>query len=201
MDIIRDIQSQVDKASAGFSLSLENILQVGFNYFRKSPGIFIIYSIVAAIAISNPVTGILFGGPMLAGYYIYILHLRNRKDPGLPVFFRSFDKFFPLMVLNLLLVLIITLGLIMLVIPGIYFMVSYLFAHFFVWFFDIHPSEALRLSRKMVSGNFSQLFWLCLILAGINLLGAMAFLVGLLLTIPFTACVIFAAFEDIIGIP
>ena len=107
----------------------------------------------------------------------------------------------PLLVLNLLLALLITLGFIMLIIPGIYFTVSYLFAHFFVWFFEIHPVEAIRLSRKMVSGNFKQLFWLFLILFGINLLGLMAFGAGLLLTIPFSACVLFAAFEDIIGIP
>jgi uncharacterized membrane protein len=117
------------------------------------------------------------------------------------VFFRSFDKFVSLLLLNLLMTLVITLGFIMLIVPGIYFTISYLFAHFFVWFYDMPPTEAIRLSRKTVSGNFSQVFWLWLILVGINLLGVMAFGFGLLLTLPYTACVIYAAFEDIIGIP
>jgi hypothetical protein len=57
------------------------------------------------------------------------------------------------------------------------------------------------MSRRVVSGNFGQIFLLCLILAGINLLGTLAFGVGVLLTLPFSYCVIYAAFEDIIGIP
>jgi uncharacterized membrane protein len=78
--------------------------------------------------------------------------------------------------------------------------VSTLFAHFFVWFYDVEPSQAVRLSHKMVSGNFGQILLLWLVLAGINLLGALAFGVGILVTIPYTTCVIYAAFDDIIGI-
>lgn len=200
MDVIRDIEAKVDEAASGFHISLENVLQVGFNHFRKAPGVFIIYSIIAAIAVSNPLSGLLFGGAIVTGYYVFIHQLRESGIPGLPVFFRSFDKFLPLLILNLLLSLIISLGFLLLIVPGIYFTVSYLFSHIFVWFYDADPTEAIRLSRKMVSGNFSQVFWLWLILAGINMLGAMAFGVGLLLTIPFSACVIYAAFEDIIGI-
>jgi uncharacterized membrane protein len=97
--------------------------------------------------------------------------------------------------------LIVFLGLLVLIIPGIYFAVSYIFAHFFVWFYEVDPTEAIRLSRKTVSGNFGQILLLCLALGGINLLGILALGVGVLLTIPFTYCVLYAAFDDIIGIP
>jgi len=119
----------------------------------------------------------------------------------LPDFFKSFDKFTPLLILNLLIVLVVFIGLLLLIIPGIYFAVSYLFAHFFVWYYDVDPSEAIRLSRKTVSGNFGQILLLCFVLGGINLIGILAFGVGILLTLPFTYCVIYAAFDDIIGIP
>jgi uncharacterized membrane protein len=201
LEVFNDIERKVEQASSGFSLSIENILQVGFNQFRKAPGIFILYSIVAAVAISNPVSGLLLGGPVVAGYYIVAHQLRKKGASEVTDFFRSFDKFVPLLILNLLTSLVVFLGFLLLVIPGIYFSVSYLFAHFFVWFYGVHPTDAMRLSRKMVSGNFIQLFWLCLILAGINILGAMAFGVGLLVTIPFSSCVIYSAFDDIIGLP
>jgi uncharacterized membrane protein len=201
MERIHDIQQKVDEASTGFSISIENILQMGFNHFRRAPGIFILYSIVAAVAISNPISGLLLGGPVIAGYYIVVHQLQRHSSAEVTDFFKSFDRFVPLLILNLLLSLIIFLGFLLLIIPGIYFSVSYLFAHFFVWFYHIDPTEAVRLSRKMVSGNFSQILWLWLILAGINILGAMAFGVGLLITIPFSYCVIYAAFDDIIGIP
>jgi uncharacterized membrane protein len=201
LERIQTIQQKVDDASIGFTISIENILQVGFNHFRKAPGIFILYSIIATIAMSNPVSGLLIGGPVIAGYYIVIRQLKDQPSAGGSGFFRSFNKFVPLLLLNLLISVTVFLGLLLLIIPGIYFSVSYMFSHLFVWFFDVEPSEATRLSRKMVSGNFTQILWLGLILAGINLLGALTFGIGLLVTIPFSACVVYAVFEDVIGIP
>lgn len=201
MRVIFDHQRKVDEASGGFRLSIENVLQVGFNLFRKSPGIFIIYGAISAIAFSNPISGALLGGPMTAGFYVVADRIRRNQPVELPDFFKSFDRFTPLLILNLLVGLVVFLGLLLLVIPGIYFAVSYLFTHFFVWFFEESPAEATRLSRKMVSGNFSQILLLFLILGGINLLGILAFGVGILLTLPFTYCVLYAVFDDIIGIP
>ena len=191
----------MDDASAGYRLSIENVLQVGFNLFRKSPGIFIIYSILGIVALSNPISGLLLGGPVITGYYIVSQLISHDRHVELPDFFKSFDKFTPLLILNLLIVLVVFIGLLLLIIPGIYFAVSYLFAHFFVWYYDVDPSVAIRLSRKTVSGNFGQILLLCLVLGGINLIGILAFGVGILLTLPFTYCVIYAAFDDIIGIP
>ena len=201
MQVIFDIQRKVDDASAGYRLSIENVLQVGFNLFRKSPGIFIIYSILGIVALSNPISGLLLGGPVIAGYYIVSQLISNDRHVELSDFFKSFDKFIPLLILTLLIALVVFIGLMLLIIPGIYFAVSYLFAHFFVWYYDVDPSEAIRLSRKTVSGNFGQILLLCLVLGGINLIGILAFGVGILLTLPFTYCVIYAAFDDIIGIP
>lgn len=201
MQVIFDIQRKVDDASAGYRLSIENVLQVGFNLFRKSPGIFIIYSILGIVAFSNPISGLLLGGPVITGYYIVSQLISHDRHVELPDFFKSFDKFTPLLILNLLIALLVFIGLLLLIIPGIYFAVSYLFAHFFVWYYDVDPSEAIRLSRKTVSGNFRQILLLCLVLGGINLIGILAFGVGILLTLPFTYCVIYAAFDDIIGIP
>ncbi len=111
-----------------------------------------------------------------------------------------FEKFGELLKLNLLIFVVVLLGLALLIVPGIYFAVSYVFAHFFVWFFDIEPTEAIRLSRKTVSGNFGQIFLLFLILGGINFLGILAFGLGVLITMPLSFCVAYAAFDDLIGI-
>jgi uncharacterized membrane protein len=201
MQLITDIEEKTREAAKGYSLSIENVLQVGFNLLRKSPGIFIIYSAVSLLVLSNPLSGLLLAGPIITGYYIVARQLRSNRPVELSDFFAGFDRYVPLLILHLLMMLIITLGLIMLVLPGIYFAVSYIFAHFFVWFYDVDPAEALRMSRKTTGGNFGQILLLCLVLTGINLLGALAFGVGLLLTIPFSYCVIYATFDDIIGIP
>lgn len=201
MQLLTDIGDRVDHAARGYNLSIENLLQVGFNIFRSAPGPFILYSFIVMVVISNPVSGLLLAGPVITSYYIVARLIDQGRLLEVPDFFRSFDKYVPLLILHLLMALIISLGLIMLVIPGIYFAVSYIFAHFFVWFYDVEPTEAIRLSRRTVAGNFWQVLLLCLVLLGINMLGALAFGVGLLLTFPLSYCVLYAAFDDIIGIP
>ncbi len=200
MEVVSNIDKQVEEASRGFSLSIESTLQVGFNIFRKAPSEFIVFSVLGAIIFSNPLSGLLLGGPAMASYF-HMAQLASRgQQIEISDFFRGFDKAGNLIKLNLLIFLIILLGLMMLIIPGIYFAVSYVFSHLFIWFYDKDPSEAIRLSRKIVSGNFGQILLLFLILAGINLLGLMALGLGILLTMPFSFCVVYAAFEDIIGI-
>jgi len=200
MEIVYDIDKRTDEASAGFTLSLENTLQGGFNLLRKAPSEFIVFSVLGAIIFSNPVSGLLLGGPAMASYF-HLAHLASKgQEIEISDFFRGFDKAGSLIKLNFLIFLIVLLGFIMLIIPGVYFAVSYVFSHLFVWFYDKDPSEAIRLSKKVVSGNFKQILLLFLILAGINLLGLMALGVGILLTMPFSFCVVYAAFDDIIGI-
>ena len=200
MQVIQDVRMKVEEASGGFMLSLENVLQVGFNLFRKAPGEFIAFSILGIFVFSNPISGLLLGGPLTASYF----HMAHQVNCGrrieLSDYFKGFEKFGLLLKLNLLVFVVVMLGLVMLIIPGIYFAVSYVFAHFCVWFFDMEPTEAIRLSRKTVSGNFGQIFMLYLMMAGINFLGILAFGVGILITMPLSFCVAYAAFDDIIGI-
>jgi len=201
LERVHDIGQKVEAAAGGFDISIESLLQVGFNQFRKAPGELIIYSIICAFALSNPLSGLLLGGPLITGYFIYAHGLKRAERPGFNSFFLAFDRFTPLLLLHLLTGIIVSLGLLLLIIPGIYFSVSYMFAYFFVWFYDVPPTEAIRLSRKMVSGNFTQMLALWLILLALNLAGTLAFGVGLLITLPLSGCILYAAFDDIIGTP
>jgi len=199
MQVLQDVHRQVDEASGGYRLSLENILQVGFNLFRKAPAEFIVFSILGIFVFSNPISGILLGGPVTASYFHMAHQVSRGRRIDISDFFKGFEKFSELLKLNLLVFVVVMLGLLMLIVPGIYFAVSYAFAHFFVWFFDLEPTEAIRLSRKTVSGNFGQILLLYLVMAGINLLGVLTLGIGILITMPFSFCVAYAAFDDIIG--
>lgn len=174
---------------------------MGFNHFRRAPGTFILFTIIFLIAVIVPGTGLILGGPLLVGFYLAARHLHTGGEADIGLFFNSFQKFTPLLILTLLTTLVILLGFLILILPGIYFSISYLFAPLLVWFYEVSPREAMALSREIVSGHFIQVLWICLILLGINILGVLAGGVGLLVTIPFSACVIYAVFDDIVGIP
>lgn len=200
MELVNDIEKRVEEAAGAYRLSMENVLQVGFNLFRKAPAEFIVLSLMGVLIFSNPFSGILLGGPFVASY-LHLAHLARRNHQiRFEDLFMGFNKARDLILLNLLIFCIVLVGFFMLIIPGVYFAVSYIFSHFFVWFYDREPYQAIGLSRKVVSGNFGQILLLLLILAGINLLGIMALGIGILLTMPYSFCVVYAAFDDIIGI-
>jgi uncharacterized membrane protein len=200
VEVVFDIQNKVNAASKGYRLSIESTLQLGFNLFRKAPTEFIIFSLMGLIIFSNPVSGLLLGGPVTASYFHMARLTARNQQIEFADFLKGFEKAGALLKMNLMMFLVILLGLMMLVLPGIYFGISYVFSPLFVWFHDMSPAEALRLSRKSVSGNFTQIFLLVMILAGINLLGILALGVGILLTMPFSFCVVYAAFDDVIGV-
>jgi uncharacterized membrane protein len=200
VEVVFDIQNKVNAASKGYRLSIESTLQLGFNLFRKAPTEFIIFSILGAVILSNPLSGVLLGGPVMVSYFHMARLASGDQQIEFSDFFKGFEKTGTLLKLNLMISMVILLGLIMLVVPGIYFAISYVFSHLFVWFHDRTPTEALKLSRKTISGNFAQIFILLMILVGLNLLGVMALGVGVLLTMPFSFCVLYAAFDDVIGV-
>jgi uncharacterized membrane protein len=159
-----------------------------------------IFTLPGLVIFSNPVSGILLGGAVMASYFHMARLAAGNQQIEFSDFFKGFEKTGALLKMNLTIFLVVLLGLIMLVLPGIYFAISYVFSPLFLWFHDISPAEALRLSRRSVSGNFTQIFLLVMILAGINFLGMMALGVGILLTMPFSFCVIYVAFDDVIGV-
>jgi len=82
--------------------------------------------------------------------------------------------------------LIIFGGLILLVIPGIYFMLRFSMVRFAV-IDGAGVMESLRTSSALTDGIKWKLLGFILALIGLNILGALALLVGLLVTVPISA--------------
>lgn len=83
--------------------------------------------------------------------------------------------------------LIIVGGLILLIVPGIIWALKYMFVPIIVIDRGMYPMEALRESARITTNHKWELFLLCLVLAGVNILGALCLLVGLLVSVPVSA--------------
>jgi hypothetical protein len=77
-------------------------------------------------------------------------------------------------------------GLILLVIPGIYLALRLQFFSYLIIEKGSGPIEALKQSWRITDGFTWKLFVFGLIVTGINILGALVFLVGLVWTVPMT---------------
>ncbi|MGC9342953.1 MAG: hypothetical protein ACP5E3_09655, partial [Bacteroidales bacterium] len=148
---------------------------------------------------SLPFGGFLFAGPLAGGFFIAAHRIDKGRHVQLDHFFDGFKYFIPLFLAIWVSALMVFLGTLAFVIPGIYLSVGYTFVMFFVIFAKVDFWEAMELSRKLVAREWFSIFGLTLVLGLLNFLGALAFGVGLLFSIPITYCALYAAFDDILG--
>ncbi|MEJ2671152.1 MAG: hypothetical protein P8168_02900 [Deltaproteobacteria bacterium] len=95
--------------------------------------------------------------------------------------------------------LLIAIGMIFLIIPGIYLTVSYLFASCLVVDRRMDFWPALELSRRTVTPLWFGFFAFLLLLILINLAGALLLGIGLLASIPISFCAVTVAYHDLFG--
>jgi uncharacterized membrane protein len=94
--------------------------------------------------------------------------------------------FFTYLLTAVLYGLIIAVGLVLLVVPGIIWAVVFGLATFVAVDRGLDPIASLKESRRLTKGERWHLFLFGLLLIGVNLLGALALGIGLLVTIPTT---------------
>lgn len=73
----------------------------------------------------------------------------------------------------------------------------YTFAAANTHFFKVGSWEAMEASRKVIQKKFFQFFALFLVIALINVLGTLCLFIGLLVTVPMSYGIFYAAFDDI----
>ncbi len=114
------------------------------------------------------------------------LRLVDGQQPRYSELFGDLTTFWRYVAGNLLFLLIILGGLLLLVVPGIIWSIKYQFAPFLIVDRNIAIKEAFQESAGITSGFKRELFFFFLLVVGINLLGVMAFVIGLLVTLPAT---------------
>ncbi len=188
----------------GYTFETGRYISEGWDIFQKNAGSFIGYCALKIFI--NMAVGI-FGGlgrllvikPLDLGYYIVAGKTDTREKTEFGDFFKGFDYFGQIVLAKLISGVFIVFGFLFLIIPGIYFAVAYGFSSLMVVFTGSEFWPALENSRRLISKKWFSFFGFFLLLGLINLLGLLALGLGLLVTIPFTYCTVYAAFKNIVG--
>lgn len=99
----------------------------------------------------------------------------------------AYPQYFVNMLLSSILYgLIVVAGFILLIIPGIYLALRLQFYSFYVVDKNAGITDSLKMSWEKTRGKTLDLFFFVLLLIALNIVGALALLVGLLVTIPVT---------------
>jgi uncharacterized membrane protein len=193
-------------------LSIEDCLRFGWETFKKRPGILIGAFILTILIPSIP--GILFPMPevtpgtpppppttaqLIAAFASVVIGIFVAM--GMTTFaLRAHDDitsvqigalwnpqpFWRFLGAQILVGIIIFVGLLLLIVPGIIAALGLLFVTFAVIDRGAGPINALKESWRITTGHKWQLLLLGLVLIGLNLLGLLALVIGLLVTVPVT---------------
>ncbi|MBW2145620.1 MAG: hypothetical protein JRG73_05410 [Deltaproteobacteria bacterium] len=205
---LADISKYRDLADVQYEVHMEDWLREGWRMFASNVGSFMgITVIMIAAGIVVGLTGIGKLGlgviivPLAAGVGLSCLqHLRGGGF-GFQDFFQGFRQFVQLALYGLVTNIAIMVGMILLIVPGVYLMVAYFFGWLLVADKGIDFWRAMEVSRVVAHKRWFSLFGFLLVLMLINIIGAIPLGLGLLITIPWTLCASTKAYHDVFDQP
>jgi len=190
------------------SLPLKDYFKTGWGLFRQYPTGFVgfcllnllIQALLNSLSYVGAVASIAVTSPLFMGNFIVSAKLLQGKTPEFRDFFAGFQYLVPLMLLSLVAGLFIGIGTLLLIIPGVYLAVAYMFASYLVVDRRLDFWPAMELSRHTLNPRWFGFFAFMLLLVLLNLAGALLLGVGLLVTIPVSFCAVTVGFAEIFGL-
>lgn len=138
--------------------------------------------------------------PFLAGIFI----ISARKIQGKPFefgdAFGGFGKTGPLIVTGIIMNIMITIGTLLLIIPGIYLTVAYMFAIPLIIDRNLSPWEALETSRKAITKHWFSVFLFWLLMLVITIVCTIPFGLGLIWGLPMLSLAFAIIYREVFGI-
>ncbi len=159
-----------------------------FWYFVGLAAIYMLISSLPSYKLNNQfsldVLGLFVGPWLLAGLTRISLDYYNGKKPPFETLFTQLKYFWRILGSQFLIGLIVIGGLILLIIPGIYWALKYQFTTNIIVDQNIGILEAMKKSGEITEGIKLQLILFDLTLIGVMILGGLALGVGILVAFP-----------------
>ncbi len=122
--------------------------------------------------------------PILAGIILMGVHRSVDADINATSVFSHYGKVIPLTILTIVMSILIMLGFMLLVLPGLYLAVAYMMAMTLMIDRDMGVWESMEASRKAISKHWFKVFFLYLLLSLLMMVAALPFLIGLIWVLP-----------------
>ncbi len=196
-----------DLTNRDYTVNIGQYFGEGWELFKQYGGGFIgfifvsfaINLVLAFIPVLGQIGSVVIAGPLNAGFFIVAFKIAKNRQYTFGDFFRGFDNFLQLFLTNLVMGIFVLLGMVLLVIPGIYLAIAYAFAIALVVEKRLEFWDALETSRKIITKQWFSFFGLFFLIGLLNLAGVIALGVGVLVTAPWSVCILAAAYKDVVG--
>jgi uncharacterized membrane protein len=193
----------------GVRLDAARCVSRGWALVRGNPVVLIsaatvVWTIIVALTFVPRVgwlAGMVVNSPLLGGlYYLNIRRIRGERAGAEDAFAGFRPVFFmPLLIAGLLSGALTTLGILLLVLPGVYLAVGYMFVLPLVIDKRMDVWTAMEVSRRVVHQQWWMTFALAIVAALMVLAGALAFGVGVIIAVPVATAALMYAYDDLFG--
>ena len=160
--------------------------------------LFVVMLIAQSIPLLGMLVSLLLTGVFYGGLYVFYLKKIRGEPAELGDAFCGFSlAFLPLMMASLVSTLLTMLGVLLLILPGIYLAVSYSFIYLLIVDQKLEFWSALEVSRRVVTAQWWRMFGLVLLGIIIALLGLIGLFIGFFVTLPIFIGAVAYAYEDL----
>jgi uncharacterized membrane protein len=151
---------------------------------------FLIFTVVGAVPYLGACLSLLLSGTLLVGINRAILGMFAGREPTIETMFSGFDRFGDAFLLSLVSGLLVALGFIALIVPGIILTVLWIFSNLIVAETSLDFWSAMQRSVELTRGYRWQIFLLMLASIPILILGLLVLCIGVVVA----EAVVFTAF-------
>ena len=196
----------MQKVQVNFSQWIED----GFNLYKENFKTLVLASIF--LVVISMVTAFILAGPMLAGLALVTLGLRDKKrpKPEAGMVFRGFEYFLPaflfiavwgigIMVASVIVGVIPLIGQLAALVVAYGAQAFLMFGLFLIVDRKMEFWPASQESINTVKANFWPLFGVSIVAGFIGSIGAIAFGIGVVFTIPIQGCILTVAYRKVYG--
>ena len=156
-------------------------------------------SVIAVLSIVIQLVITIVALPMGVAIMIMAMRHQHEKSVSSGEIFRHFGSTFRLLFAYILQMILITIGLVLLVLPGLYLMMAYMYAMPLIVEKKMSVWQALETSRKAITRVWFRFFGLLMLLSLINMLGILTLGIAWIWTIPWSILAMSMVYVKIFG--
>lgn len=210
MQIIDDKQRIIHRGSRDYQFDIQRYFNEGWELFKQGAGVFIGFTLIyfVILVLTSTLTSFIdetlnsvinffitpiFTIGMLTG--AEAVAKKGRLD--FEDLFRSTDRYLHLLLFNLIAAVMVGIGLVLLVLPGIWVMIALTLGSPLLILTRLGVIESIEASLRVVTKKWFYFLLFVFLLALVIIVGVLACGVGLLAAIPLSYCILYACFRHV----
>ena len=192
-----------DQQQGNKNVNMGKWLSEGWRLIFEDIGLYLlvalVYILIIAILSGTAIGQFIVLGPLTVGFFYILYRKLHGKETQLGDLGKGFNFFAAAVISNILISIFVAIGFALCIIPGFVVLALYMFTPLYIFDKKLDFWQAMEASRKLVAKHVFEMSIFVLLLSIISIAGALACVVGLLITTPLCYAAIAYAYKDLVG--